>query len=68
VKISTDGVTASVYYVKREQNAVTYSQKSEEKKETKRAPEDQQQLDISLLPRKSKSLFVLFYCCLGCKD
>ena len=69
VKISTDGVTASVYYVKREQNAVTYSQNgiplSEEKKETKIALEDKQQLDISLLPRKSKSPFVLFYCCLG---
>ena len=38
MKISTDGVTASVYYVKREQNALTYSQNgiplSEEKKET----------------------------------
>jgi hypothetical protein len=71
VKISTDGVTASVYYVEREVNAATSLLNGiplmKEKKEMKREePDDKKQTNISLLvPKKSKSLLVLVYIILG---
>ena len=70
VKISTDGVTASVYYVKREVNAATSLLNGiplmKEKKEMKsEEPDDKKQINISLLPKKSKSLLVLVYILLG---